>query len=188
MSRPIKLVGGAVVLMVVLVAGIYAYRSLMLWDGRTPEGYQLLTPMPGAAGFEPTEQPKGPILENQSSSDFAINFGYKVGGIPYSYSLVLDFPRDADDGQAVVTVRHSNRSASSKSATARRWDEPRKAFAVALTDAFEIDPKAPALCLKAVIGPSKTSYDLKNGSLCVAQRDSSGQCHPETLACGLLHQ
>ena len=188
MARPFRIIGGLVLLMVVLVGGLYGYRSLMLWGGRTPEGYQLLTPLPGVAGFEPGAQPAGPILESQSSSDLAVNFGYKVGGIPYSYSLVLAFARDADRGHAVLTVRHSNRSASSESDTVRRWDEPRKAYAVALSDTFNIEPRAPALCLKAVIGPSKTKYDLSDGSICIAQRDASGTCHPETLACGLIRQ
>ncbi len=188
MTRPFKLVGGLAILMVVFVSGLYAYRSLMLWGGRTPEGYQMLTPIPGASGFEPSMQPPGPILDNQSSSDLAVNFGYKVGGIPYSYSLVLEFPRESEDGRAVVTVRHSNRSASSQSTTSRRWDEPRKAFAVAINETFDSEPKAPALCLKAVIGPSKSNYDLKDATLCIAQRDASGQCHPETLACGLIRQ
>ena len=188
MARPLRFILGAVLLFGVLVVGLYGYRSLMLWGGRTPEGYQLLTPVPGASGFEPTTQPSGPVLESQSSSDLAVNFGYKVGGIAYSYSLVLDFPRDADQGHAVLTVRHSNRSASSDSDTVRRWDEPRKAFAVALADTFDIEPKVPALCLKAVIGPSKTRYDLADASVCVAQRDATGKCHPETLACGVIRE
>ena len=183
-----KSILGVVLLFGVLVSGLYGYRSLMLWGGRTPEGYQLLTPMPGATGFEPSTQPSGPVLESQSSSDLAVNFGYKVGGIPYSYSLVLDFKRDADQGHAILTVRHSNRSASSESDTVRHWDEPRKAYAVALADAFSLEPKAPALCLKAVIGPSKTRYDLADGSICIAQRDATGECHPETLACGIIRQ
>ena len=188
MAGPLRLVLGGVLLFGVLVVGLYAYRSLMLWGGRTPEGYQLLTPMPGSTGFEPSAQPSGPVLESQSSTDLAVNFGYKVGGIPWSYSLVLEFKRDADKGRAILTVRHSNRSASSESETVRRWDVPRKAFAVALADTFDIEPKAPALCLKAVIGPNKTRYDLSDGSICIAQRDASGQCHPETLACGIIRQ
>ena len=186
MARPFKFAGGVVLLVVVLVGGLYAYRSLMLWGGRTPEGYQMLTPMPGATGFEPTALPVKPVLESQSSKDLAVNFGYKVGDVPYSYSLVLAFPADSEEGRAVVTVRHSNRSTSSESKAVRRWDEPRKAFAVALEHTFNIQPKVPALCIKAVIGPNRTAYDLHDASICIAQRDATGQCHPETLACGVI--
>ena len=108
--------------------------------------------------------------------------------MPYSYSLMLAFAHDADEGQATVTVRRANRSASTVCAVARRWDEPRGAYAVAVTDRFDAEPKAPALCMKAVIGPSKGSLDLRNASLCIAQRDTDGQCHAETLACGLIRQ
>ncbi len=188
MTRTLTLIGGLVVLMVVLVAGLYAYRSLMLYDGRTPEGYQMLTAFPGSESFEPASLPNGPMLMNQSASDLAVNFGYKVGGIPYSYSLELAFPPKSDDGQAKVTVRHATRSATIDTPTTRRWDAPRAAYAVALEDKFDVDPAVPALCIKAVIGPSDTGYDLKGASLCIAQRDVKGVCHPETLACGLIRQ
>ena len=188
MAGPSKLIAGAILLFGVLVVGLYGYRSLMSWTGRTPEGYELLKPMPGASGFEPATQPSEPVLERQSSSDLAVNFGYKVGGLPYSYSLVLAFKPDAEEGHAVLTVRHSNRSASSSSDIVRRWDEPRHAYAVALASTFDLEPRAPALCLKAVIGPSKTRYDLSDASICIAQRDAMGHCHPETLACGIIRQ
>lgn len=188
MTRPIKLIGGAIALLILLVAGLYAYRSLMLWAGRTPEGYQLLTVIPNSESFEPKALPPGPVLENQSASDLAVNFGYKVGGIPYSYSLELSFPEKADQGRAKVTARHANRGGSVEAATTRSWDAPRKAYAVALQDKFDIDPAVPALCIKAVIGPTDTRYDLKGASLCIAQRDVKGTCHPETLACGLIRQ
>ena len=188
MIRTLTWIGGLTALLVVLVAGRYAYRTLMLWDGRTPEGYQMLTAMPGASGFEPKALPAGPRLENQSTTDLAVNFGYKVGDTPYSYSLVLRFPQGANDGQATLTVRHATRSASLDAAAVRRWDEPRKAFSVALTDTFAVQPAVPALCLKAVIGPRQAGYDLKDASLCIAQRDGSGACHLETLACGLIRQ
>ena len=87
MTRPLKLIGGAIALVLILVAGLYTYRSVMLWDGRTPEGYQMLTVVPNASGFEPAALPPGPVLENQSMSDLAVNFGYKVGGIPYPIRL-----------------------------------------------------------------------------------------------------
>ena len=87
-----------------------------------------------------------------------------------------------------MTVRHSNRSASVESVAVRRWDEPRKAYSVALQNRFDLEPSVPALCIKAVIGPDEASYDLKNGSLCIAERDGNGTCHPETLACGLIRQ
>ncbi len=188
MTRTFKLVGGSALVLAALAAGLYAARTLRTLGGRTGEGYQLLTPVPGASGFEPLRQPAGPVLENQSSSDLAVNFGYKVGGVPYSYSLVLAFAHEADDGRAVLTVRRADRSASSASAVVRRWDEPRGAYAVAVADRVDAEPRAPALCLKAVIGPDRNSLDLRNASLCIAQRDTDGQCHTETLACGLIRQ
>lgn len=188
MTSPLKLIVGALALVLVLVAGLYGYRSVMLWNGRTPEGYQMLTSVPNAAGFEPAALPKDPVLENQSTSDLAVNFGYKVGGIPYSYSMVLTFPAKSAEGHATVTVRHATRTASVETNALRRWDEPRKAYSVALQDRFDIDPAVPALCIKAVIGPNNDSYDLKDGSVCIAQRDANGGCHPETLACGLIRQ
>ena len=187
MTRTLRYFAGAVLLMIVLVGGLYAYRMLMLWGGQTPEGFPLLTPMADASGFEPTSLPGAPILENQSAAGgLTVDFGYKVAGISYSYSLALDFPPGRDAGHAVTTVRHATRGATVESAAVRRWDAPRKAYSVALTDGFDAEAKAPALCIKAVIGPSKTGYDLKDASLCVAQRDATGQCHPATLACGLI--
>ena len=186
MSRPFKLIGGAIALVLLLVGGLYAYRSLMLYEGRTPEGYELLTAMPTAGSFEPQTLPQDPVLGNQSPRDLAVNFGYKVGGIPYSYSVALKFPESGDDGQATVTVRHANREVSVETNVSRRWDEPRKAYAVALQEKFDIQPAVPALCIKAVIGPQAKSYDLHDASICVAQRDVTGACHPETLACGQI--
>lgn len=188
MTSRLKPIVSVLGLLVVLLGGLYVYRALMLWDGRTPEGYQLLTAVPDSMGFEPTELPKRPVLENQSTSDLAVNFGYRVGNVPYSYSLVLAFAPKGTDGHATVIARHATRSASIETATARRWDEPRKSYAVALQEKFDIQPSVPSLCIKAVIGPDQSNYDLKDGSVCVAQRDGHGGCHPETLACGLIRQ
>ena len=186
--NPLKLVGGLVALVVVLVAGLYGYRALMLSQGRTPEGYALLTGLPGAASFAPAEMPAHPVLENTSADGLAVDFGYRVGGISYSYSLALSFPPDADQGKATVVARHANRTSTVEAATTRLWDAPRDAYAVALQDKFDIDPAVPALCIKALIGPSRKRYDLAHASLCVAQRDGTGHCHPETLACGQIRQ
>ena len=186
MNSALKLVGGLVALVVVLVAGLYGYRALMLSQGRTPEGYPLLTALPGAASFAPVEMPAHPVLENNSPDNLVVDFGYRVGGISYSYSLALAFPPDGDQGKAIVTARHASRSGTVEAATTRLWDAPREAYAVALKDSFDIDPAVPSLCIKALIGPRRTSYDLARASLCVAQRDGKGNCHPETLACGQI--
>jgi hypothetical protein len=186
MFRSFKLIGGLIALVIVLVGGLYAYRSLMLYEGRTPEGYQLLTAVPGSLSFEPETLPQDPVLENQSAHDLGLNFGYKVGGIPYSYELNLRFSDSGDQGHATVTVRHATREASAETGAVRRWDEPRKAYAVAIQDKFDMQPAVPSLCIKAVIGPEIKSFDLRNASICVAQRDGTGTCHPETLACGLI--
>jgi hypothetical protein len=170
MTRALKLAIGLGVLVVVLVAGIYGYRAVMLSEGRTPEGYQLLTSMPGAASFAPEHPPTVPVLENDSPDKLAVDFGYRVAGISYSYSLSLDFPPDADQGKAKVVARHSSREGSVETSATRFWDAPRQAYAVALQD------------------PERARYDLSHASLCVAQRDGKGNCHPETLACGLIRQ
>jgi hypothetical protein len=184
MSRPLKLLGGALALVILLAVGLYAYRSLMISEGRTPEGYALLTAMP-AAGFEPRDLPAGPALENKSPQGLTVDVGYMVGGIAYSYSLALHFD-GSDTGRATVTARHATREASVDTKAIRRWDEPRRAFAVALQDRFDIEPAVPALCIKTVIGPQSAPFDLRDASLCVAQMDANGACHPETLACGTL--
>ena len=158
----------------------------MLSQGRTPEGYALLTALPGSASFAPAELPAHPVLENSSPDDLVVDFGYRVGGISYSYTLALAFPPGGDQGEARVTARHASRAASVEAATTRLWDAPQDAYAVALQDTFDIDPAVPSLCIKALIGPRRTGYDLAHASLCVAQRDGKGNCHPETLACGQI--
>lgn len=188
MRRPLSLFGGAAVGLLVLVAGLYAYRSLKLVDGETPEGFAMLTPVRDSQSFEPKALPREPVLANRSASGVAVDFGYKVAGIPYSYTLDLAFPAKADQGTAKVTVSHANRTETVEGTASRRWDAPRAAYAVALEDRFDVDPAVPSLCIKAVIGPSDTTIDLKGASICVAQRDVKGACHPETLACGLIRQ
>ncbi len=186
MPRLFGLVGVVALAVAVVVLGLFAYGALMRWSGRTSEGYQILTAVPGASGFEPARLPAGPVLESQSSRDLAVNFGYRAGGIAHAYSLVLDFPPDVEEGQATLVARFAGRSATSEAPAVRRYDEPRHAYAVALHGSFGDGPGVPALCVKAVIGPSKGAYDLADASICVAQRDAAGQCHPETLACGLI--
>lgn len=186
MIRPVKLIGGLAVLVAVLTLGLYLARGLSLLEGHTPEGAPLLSAMPGATGFEPASLPPNPRLRNQSDTDLAVDFGYVAGGIPYSYALRLSFPAGGDKGRASVTVRHAAREASVTSDVTRRWDGPRQAYSVALQERFETEPAVPSLCIKAVIGPQTKGYDLRAGSICVAQRDSEGACHPETLACGQI--
>ena len=188
MPRALKLAVGVGVLVVVLVVGLYGYRALMLSQGKTPEGYPLLTSMPGAVSFAPEPLPADPVLVNQSDGKFAVAFGYRVAGISYSYALSLDFPPDADQGTATVVARHSSREGSAETSVTRFWDAPRDAYAVALQDTFDIDPAVPSLCIKALIGPKRTGYDLSHASICVAQRDGKGNCHPETLACGQIRK
>ena len=188
MTGLLKVVAGVVLALVVLVGGLYALRSLMSVNGRTPEGYPLLASVPGAAGFEPGTMPDKPVLGNESTSDLAVNFGYRVADTSYSYSLDLAFPNHGEQGHAKLIARHATRSAAVDVPVTRRWDAPRGAYQVAVQDRFDIEPPVPALCLKAVIGPSLATYDLKTASICIAQRDSKGDCHPETLACGQIRQ
>lgn len=188
MTRSLKVIVGAVVVLSLLVLGLYAYRTSMLFGARTAEGFRLLTAMPGATGFEPTIMPSGPVLANKSTSDLDVDFGYKVGATAYSYSLALSFPANDDHGTAKVVARHAGNSVTLDAPAVRRWDEPRKGYAVALVEDFGAPPGVPSLCIKAVIGPSEARVDLKDGSICIAQRDRAGACHPETLACGLIRQ
>lgn len=186
MIRPAKLIGGLAALVVVLTLGLYLSRSLSLFEGRTPEGAPLLSAVDGATGFEPRAVPQAPMLRNQSDKDLTVDFGYVAGGIPYTYALRLSFPDGADKGRASVTVRHAAREASVTSDVTRRWDAPRKAYSIALQERFDTEPAVPSLCIKAVIGPQTKGYDLSEGSICVAQRDTEGTCHAETLACGQI--
>ena len=188
MTGLFKVIAGVVLAVAVLIGGLYALRSMMSFNGRTPEGYKLLASVPGAAGFEPETSPATPVLENESTSDLAVNFGYRVADISYSYSLDLAFPDRGEQGHAKLIARHATRSATLDVPVTRRWDAPRGAYQVAVQDRFDIEPPVPALCLKAVIGPSLATYDLKAASICIAQRDSKGDCHPETLACGQIRQ
>ena len=180
LARTPILIAGLAALVVLITAGYMLTRS----TSRTPEGDPLLTAVPNAGSFEPREMPKAPVLANTSQQDLAIAFGYKVAGTSYSYALTLRFPTDGDQGTATLTARHAGKSARVETPAVRFWDAPRDAYAVATQSAFDIDPAVPTLCLKAVIGPGRTSYDLSHASLCVAQRDGTGACHPETLACG----
>ncbi len=188
MTRAFKVVVGAGVLLIVLVGGVAGYRSLMFRDGRTPEGYPLLAAVAGSESFEPPSVPTEPVLENQSPSGLAVNFGYRVADISYAYSLALAFPDGGEQGRAKLVARHDTRSATLDVPVTRRWDEPRHAYEVALAERFAIEPAVPALCIKAVIGPNLASYDLKDATLCIAQRDTRGGCHPETLACGAIRR
>lgn len=186
MSRPLKTIALVVLVLILVGGGVVAWRVVIRSTRSTPEGFALLTPVPGATSFEPKERPSGPVLHDRTPGALAVDFGYEVGGIRYGYSLVLTFPPGSEKGRALVSVHHDGHSASTDSAATRRFDEPRKAYSVALSEKFMISPPVPALCIKAVVGPDLSRYDLADGTICVAQRDASGACHPETLACGLL--
>ena len=186
MPRTLKTVAVVVLALILVVGGLVAWRIVVRGTRSTPEGFAMLTPVPGATGFEPRDRPSGPVLQNRDPGSLAVDFGYKVGGVPYGYSLALTFAPGAEQGRASIAVHHDGRTASTDSEAVRRYDEPRKAYAVALSDKFMISPPVPALCIKAVVGPDLTRYDLADGTICVAQRDAGGACHPETLACGLL--
>ena len=186
MSRTLKIAAFAVLVLLLIVGSLVASRIVRRGARNTPEGYAMLTPVPGATGFEPKDRPSGPVLPNRAPGSLAVEFGYKVGGVSYGYALALAFAPGAEQGRASVTVHHEGHTASTDSEETRRFDEPRKAYSVAVSDKFMISPPVPALCIKAVIGPDLARYDLADGTICVAQRDANGTCHPETLACGLL--
>ena len=188
MPRSLKTVALVVLVLILVVGALVAWRFAGRGTGTTPEGFALLTPVPGATGFEPKDRPTGPELRNHAPGSLAVDFGYKVGGVPYAYSLALTFAPGAEQGRVTVTVHRDGRTASTDSEASRRFDEPRHAYSVALSTRFMISPPVPALCIKAVLGPDLARYDLAEGTLCVAQRDADGTCHPETLACGLLRQ
>ena len=182
MARGPLIVAGGVA---VLVA-VGAFFLLTRPSGRTPEGDLLLTAVPDAGSFSPRDLPAAPVLVDTSARDLAVGFGYRVAGTSYAYSLSLRFPPQGDAGTATVTARHAGKTATATTPALRLWDAPADAYAVALEDKFDMDPAVPSLCIKAVIGPSTTGYDLSHASLCVAQRDGTGVCHAETLACGQI--
>lgn len=186
MSRTLKIIAAAVLVVILVVGALVAWRVLLRGSRESKTGFALLTPMPGAIGFEPKERPSGPVLRNRAPASLAVDFGYKVGGVPYEYSMTLAFQPGAEQGRASVMVHRDGHDASTDSDAVRRFDEPRKAYTVALADKFMITPPVPALCIKAVVGPDLARYDLADGTICVAQRGTDGTCHPETLACGLL--
>lgn len=186
MSRSLKTLALVVLFAILVVGGLVAWRIVARGMRSTPDGFALLTPVPGAIGFEPKERPSGPVLRNRAPGSLAFDFGYKVGDVAYGYSLALAFQAGAEQGRASVTVHHDGHEASTDSEATRRFDAPRQAYAVALADKFMISPPVPALCIKLVTGPDLARYDLADGTICVAQRGADGTCHPETLACGLL--
>lgn len=177
MSRSTKLA----VLVILAIAAAYA-----VWQVARPsrDAAASLTPMPGVLGFEPGERPKEPVLRSKAADGLDVDFGYRTGGTCCGYTLVLAFPPGAPTGTATIVARRDGRTTRTEMPAARRWDEPRKSYAVALSGPS--GGAAPALCIKAVIGPSLDALDLADGTLCAAQRDAGGGCHPETLACGLL--
>lgn len=183
MTRPLKILALAVLVLVGTVIVLEAYR---LTSGSRPQSHAALTPMPGASGFEPKEPPSGPMLRNKAPGALDVDFAYVVGGTSYDYALALSFAPGATQGKATVRVLRGENAASTESDAVRRWDEPRHAYAVALADKFTISPPVPSLCIKAVVGPDLARFDLADGTICVAQRGTDGSCHPETLACGLL--
>lgn len=186
MSRSLKTLAVVVLVAILVVGGLVAWRIVARATRSTPDGFALLTPVPGATGFEPEHRPSGPVLRNRAPGALAVDFGYKVGDIAYGYSLTLAFQPGAEQGRATVTVHHDGHTASTDSEATRRFDAPRQAYAVALADKFMISPPVPALCIKLTTGPDLARYDLADGTICVAQRGADGSCHPETLACGLL--
>jgi hypothetical protein len=69
----------------------------------------------------------------------------------------------------------------------RHFSDSRKAYLIAVShDLSKMTPAVPSLCVRAVLGPSKTRFDLSDASLCVMQRDQDGRGHPATLACGVI--
>ena len=179
MARPSKRALILVVAVVLIVAAWTAWR-IAGEGGRAAA----LTPVRGASGFEPRERPSGPVLRSKGAGGLDVDFAYCPGQGCCDYRLVLAFAPGAAEGRATLVARRDGRVATLESPAVRRWDEPRRSYSVALSDPGR--GAAPALCIKAVIGPSLDALDLADGTLCAAQRDAGGTCHPETLACGLL--
>ncbi len=140
-------------------------------------------------GTEPDALPASPVLKNKTSTpgDAAFDFGYRIGATTYAYRLGLTFGADAEAGTMALGALRNGADGVDTFPVARRWSESRRGYLVAASHDFT-GPGAPVpnLCVRAVLGPGKTTLDLQGASLCVMQRDGDGGCHAATLACGQL--
>ena len=141
-------------------------------------------------GTEPAALPDAPVLKAVFSDPghIRVDFGYApAGGNAYAYRLDLAFAPDADRGTMGLGARGGHARDPQPIPVERRWSESRNAYLVAVSrDLGALTPPIPSLCIRAVLGPSRTQIDLGAASLCAMQRDPTGRCHPSTLACGLL--
>jgi hypothetical protein len=176
--------------MVIIGGGIVLYREVSVPAAAVVDPATILrAAQPVAGGTEPVALPAGPVLRNAAHDPnrVSVEFGYAVGGYPYAYSLSLAFSPDSDLGSMdIVPAGHPVPTREAFPAE-RRWSETRKAYLVAVSHEIPArTARAPSLCVRAVLGPSRAELDLGKASLCVMLHDHDGRCHPSTLACGLI--
>ena len=185
--KPIPKVATGACLLLAVGLGALVFRGRT--TVRAPNPAEVLTPTQAEdGGSEPVTIPAAPVLRNNATppGHLALEFGYKVGAIAYTYRLGLAFDADADRGTMDFGVAEGRATASVP--VTRRWSESRHAYFVATSHDFADGASSPNLCIRAVLGPSKAALDLAGASLCVMQRDADGRCHPATLACGQVRQ
>jgi hypothetical protein len=188
MISNLKLAAALCLLFLVVAGSALVYRNTRPPSAAIADAATTLTATQAEdGGTEPVALPATPVLKNNAADPglLDVTFGYKVGSKAYAYHLALAFAPDADKGTMDLETPQG------KTADAfpieRRFSETRKAYLIAVSrDLGAMVPAVPSLCVRAVVGPSKTSFDLGDASLCVMQRDQDGRCHPTTLACGLL--
>lgn len=190
MTSNLKLAAGLCLLFLVVAGSALVYRSTRPPSATSADAATTLSATQAEdGGTEPVALPATPVLKNNAADPglLDVSFGYKVGNTAYAYHLALAFPADADKGTMDLAPAGGKSPAAATFPVERRFSDSRKAYLIAVSrDLGAMTPAVPSLCVRAVVGPSKASFDLGDASLCVMQRDQDGRCHPTTLACGLI--
>ena len=190
MTPNLKLAAGLCLLFLVVGGSALVYRGTRAPTAAVADAAITLSAARAEeGGTEPVALPSTPVLKNAATDpkSLAVDFGYKVGKTAYAYHLAFAFAPDADMGTMELAPTNGKAADLNPFPVERHFSESRKAYLIAVShDLGTMTPAVPSLCVRAVVGPSKTSFDLRDASLCVMQRDQDGRCHPTTLACGLI--
>jgi hypothetical protein len=190
MTSNLKLAAALCLLFLFVAGTALVYRNTRQPSATSADAATVLSPTKAEEdGTEPVALPATPVLKNNAADPglLDLTFGYKVGATAYAYHLALAFAPESDKGTLDLAPSSGKIDDGASVPVERRFSESRKAYLVAVSrDLGKLAPAVPSLCVRAVVGPSKTSFDLSEASLCVMQRDQDGRCHPSTLACGLI--
>ncbi|WP_158809513.1 hypothetical protein [Beijerinckia sp. L45] len=190
MTSNLKLAAALCLLFLVVAGSALVYRNTRPPSATSADPATVLSATKAEdEGTEPVALPATPVLKNAAADPGLLDvaFGYKVGSTAYAYHLALAFAPDADKGSMTLATPQSQPVDAVTFPVERHFSESRKAYLIAVSrDLGTMTPAVPSLCVRAVVGPSKTGFDLTDASLCVMQRDQDGRCHPTTLACGLI--